>query len=68
MQKKIENRKCIPKIPSRACLKQDLLTFVVRTDRMWAGLMTIFTLTKSGPYYFLSFSFFFFLNNSITNI
>lgn len=45
MQKK-HNRKCIPKIPSHARLEQEVLTFVLRTGRMWAGLMTIFYLNK----------------------
>lgn len=56
-EENIEKRKYIPKITSRARLKQDLLTFVLGSDRMWAELMTIFTLTKSVPYYFMSYFF-----------
>lgn len=52
-----EKRKYTPKITSHARLKQDLLPFVLRTDRMWAELMTSFTLTKSIPYYFMSYFF-----------
>lgn len=64
----IEKRKRIPKIPSHARLKQDLLTFVWRTHLDVGGAYDYFPLNKIRTLFFYVFLSHNILKNSITNI